>query len=109
MSHDTPDPRAGKRAGNVRAAFARAAGPTAPPTLDPVTDPAPARDPRGSKFTVLLGVDDALAFDEVALRVRRQLGRRADKSAIVRALIALAVEDDALTRQISDAIRQAER
>jgi len=53
-----------------------------------------------SKYTALLDVETATAFDELALRARRATGRRVEKSEILRALITLAADDASLRDQI---------
>ena len=75
---------------------------TAPEPEGPAAGPAPGDgvpsqrqngtpSQRQSKFTVLLDAEDAATFDELALTLRRRLGRRVGKGDIVRALIRLAV------------------
>lgn len=53
-----------------------------------------------SKFTVLLDPDAAAGFDQLALDVRRLIGRRVSKGDLVRALIALAADDPALRHRV---------
>lgn len=60
---------------------------------------------RGSKFTVILAPGDAEDFDAVVLAARRALGRRVDKSEVIRALIRLLTEDDELQRQVRAALQ----
>ena len=58
------------------------------------------RPPAGSKFTVILSPEDAATFDQLALDVRRRLGRRVVKGDLVRALVALAGDDATLRDQV---------
>lgn len=58
-----------------------------------------------SKFTVLLDPDTTIGFDQLALDIRRLLGRRVSKGDLVRALIALAAADPALRTQLLDELR----
>ncbi|HEV7452153.1 MAG TPA: hypothetical protein VGO16_12350 [Pseudonocardiaceae bacterium] len=67
--------------------------------------PAPAEAPPPSKFTVLLEHDAAADFDQLALDIRRLLGRRVSKGDLVRALIALAGADLTLRNQLIDELR----
>jgi len=80
--------------------FAAAAG----RRRSPATSPAPAAPSR--KYTVILDGQAADTFNETLLRVRRQLGRRVDRSQVVRELLALLAEDPALTGQIVDRLRE---
>lgn len=89
-------------------------GTTSPsPTASPATTAAsngastsaPAETPPPSKFTVLLEPDAATDFDQLALDIRRLLGRRVSKGDLVRALIALAAADPALRDQLIDELR----
>lgn len=99
-----------KRAGSARSAFARAGVGKAEPQLatedSGVAGDAAAALDEGqaaeskSKFTVLLDGDEAANFDSLALVLRRRLGRVVKKSDIVRALIALASDDQTLTAQL---------
>lgn len=70
---------------------------------DGASQPAEAHPP--SKFTVLLDPDAAIGFDQLALDIRRLLGRRVSKGDLVRALIALAAADPALRAQLLDELR----
>jgi hypothetical protein len=67
--------------------------------------PTPAEVPPPSKFTVLLEADAAADFDQLALDIRRLLGRRVSKGDLVRALIALAAANLALRDQLLDELR----
>ncbi len=85
-------------------------GPTPPsPAATAVSNgastPAPAEAPPPSKFTVLLEPDAAADFDQLALDIRRLLGRRVSKGNLVRALIALAAADPTLRDQLIDELR----
>lgn len=62
-------------------------------------------EPQHSKYTTLLDADTATAFDELALTARKALGRKVDKSRIVRELIMLAADDASLREQLIDQIR----
>lgn len=65
--------------------------------------------PRLSKFTVNLDPRDAEDFDALVLTARRALGRRVDKSEIVRALIALMGRDAALRQEVHELIGDVRR
>ncbi|MGH4022922.1 MAG: hypothetical protein ACRDT0_27550 [Pseudonocardiaceae bacterium] len=71
---------------------------------DGASTPTPAEAPP-SKFTVLLDPDAAAGFDQLALDVRRLIGRRVSKGDLVRALIALAAGDPALRHRVLDELR----
>jgi hypothetical protein len=82
--------------------------PSASPTVavpHSASSPAPAQAPPPSKFTVLLEADAAADFDQLALDIRRLLGRRVSKGDLVRALIALAAADLTLRDQLLDELR----
>ena len=72
---------------------------------DNASTPPPIEAPLPSKFTVLLDPDAAINFDQLALDIRRLLGRRVSKGDLVRALIALAAADPALRDQLLDQLR----
>ncbi len=82
-----------------------AASPAAAAALNSASTPAPAEAPPPSKFTVLLDPDAAADFDQLALDIRRFLGRRVSKGNLVRALIALAAADPTLRDQLLDELR----
>lgn len=90
----------GKRASTTRAAFQRVQAPT------PAAQRSSQDRRSGSKYTVLLGDDDALLWDQLAVRLRRDTGHRVDKSAIVRTLVYLAAEDAALYEQLTTQLRR---
>jgi hypothetical protein len=80
----------------------------APPTVATphnASTPPPAEAPPPSKFTVLLEAEAAADFDQLALDIRRLLGRRVSKGDLVRALIALAAADLTLRDQLLDELR----
>ena len=81
------------------------ASPTAAADSNSASTPAPAEAPPPSKFTVLLDPDAAADFDQLALNIRRLLGRRVSKGNLVRALIALAAADSTLRDQLLDELR----
>lgn len=81
------------------------ASPTATAASNNASTPAPAQAPPPSKFTVLLEPDAAADFDQLALDIRRLLGRRVSKGNLVRALIALAAADLTLREQLIDELR----
>jgi hypothetical protein len=72
---------------------------------DSALTPAPAEAPPPSKFTVLLDPDAAADFDQLALDIRRLLGRRVSKGNLVRALLALAAADPTLRDRLLDELR----
>jgi hypothetical protein len=79
--------------------------PAAAAASDSASPPAPAEAPLPSKFTVLLDPDAAIGFDQLALDIRRLLGRRVTKGDLVRALIALAATDLTLRDQLLSELR----
>ena len=105
-----------RRASQTRKAFDRAFAvptrPAVPPALadesaEPATPPASVPEqgqgtakPVLSKYTALLDADTATEFDGLALAARRKLGRKVDKSALMRALIRLAADDASLRDQV---------
>jgi hypothetical protein len=106
-----------QRAGVAREAFRRtkaaaAASPASAAAEPTPLQPAPAARaaqgdvPTRSKYTLLLSESDALMWDQLATQMRRDLHRRVDKSAIVRALVYLASEDADLRRQVAEQIAQ---
>lgn len=87
---------------------ASGAGRQAAPGEPPAVSTAQA-GPRQSKFTVNLDARDAEDFDRLVLTARRALGRRVDKSEIVRALIAMMGRDAALRQEVHELIRDVRR
>jgi hypothetical protein len=81
------------------------ASPTATAASNGASTSAPAEAPPPSKFTVLLDHDAAADFDQLAVDIRRLLGRRVSKGDLVRALIALAAGDLTLRNQLIDELR----
>lgn len=59
-------------------------------------------DRQTSKFTVLLDTSDAASFDELALALRRRLGRRIGKADILRGLLALVEERPEIVGQLAE-------
>jgi hypothetical protein len=101
------------RASNASQAFSRlsppktptpGAGATAPPPQNTRSIEREAAHPR--KKTLLLSDDDALMWDQLAMTLRRDLGRKVDKSAMVRALVYLAAEDEDLRRELTEVLRR---
>lgn len=94
---------------DLAARFGRAAAPK-PQQVDP---PAPAKapaaqreEPKGSKFTVIFSREEAEAFDEFLLGARRRLGRRVDKSEVLRNLLELTYSDPSLEQQLLERLRK---
>jgi hypothetical protein len=81
------------------------ASPTTTATSNSASTSAPAEAAPPSKFTVLLEPDAAADFDQLALDIRRLLGRRVSKGNLVRALIALAAADLTLRDQLIEELR----
>ena len=79
--------------------------PAAAAASDSASPPPPAEAPLPSKFTVLLDPDAAIGFDQLAVDIRRLLGRRVTKGDLVRALIALAAADHTLRNQLLSELR----
>jgi hypothetical protein len=82
----------------------------APDQPEATASPNPAASPTveappPSKFTVLLEHDAAADFDQLALDIRRLLGRRVPKGDLIRALIALAAADLTLRDQLLDELQ----
>lgn len=61
--------------------------------------------PRTSKFTVLFSRADTEDFDELLVGIRRRLGRRVDKSEVVRCLLRLTLADPSLESQLVEHLR----
>lgn len=70
---------------------------------------AEAEKPRMTKYTALLDDATGVAFDELALVARRKLGRKVDKSELVRVLILLTADDASLRDQVIDQLAAATR
>ena len=81
------------------------ASPTTTATSNSASTSVPAEAAPPSKFTVLLEPDAAADFDQLALDIRRLLGRRVSKGNLVRALIALAAADLTLRDQLIEELR----
>jgi hypothetical protein len=81
------------------------ASPTTTATSNSASTSAPAEAAPPSKFTVLLEPDAAADFDQLALDIRRLLGRRVSKGNLVRALIALAAANPTLRDQLIEELR----
>jgi hypothetical protein len=81
------------------------ASPAATAASNSASTPTPAEAPPPSKFTVLLDPDAAADFDQLALNIRRLLGRRVSKGNLIRALIALAAADPTLRDRLLDELR----
>lgn len=104
------------RAGRAAAVFERMEPkPPAEAPADPSTStttrstPPPAKDEKKKqqiKYTVLLDVDDAVMWDELAVTLLRSMGKKIDKSAIVRTLVYLATEDEGIRRQLIETLKR---
>lgn len=70
--------------------------------------PEPEPEPEGprSKYTLLLDQRDALALDQLALMLRRRLGRPVDKSEMLRALIRLTEKETDVYLALADALNR---
>lgn len=90
---------------DLAARFGRAAGAVPATTPEAVVDSeSPARL---SKFTVQLDRRHAEDFDAVVLGARRALGRRVDKSEVVRVLIRLLIADANLRAEVHQHLAEA--
>jgi Arc/MetJ-type ribon-helix-helix transcriptional regulator len=74
-------------------------------TRRPVHKPAPAAQ---RKYTVLLDSELADDFDGSLLHFRRQVGRRVDKSEVIRELVSLFNEDPTLAKEIAGRLQAAD-
>lgn len=84
---------------------AEVAAPTPPPASAAQTGPGPAV----SKFTLKFPMEEAAAFDEwLALRARRELGRRVEKREVVLALLDELYLNPGLERRILDRLAHLE-
>ena len=101
------------RASGASQAFSRLS--TSKTPVEPSSTPAPKKpspvaatsiEKKTSKYTLLLSDDDALMWDQLAMTLRRDLGRKIDKSAMVRALVYLAAEDEDLRRELTEVLRR---
>jgi hypothetical protein len=108
-----------RRASETRSALTR--GLTVPPpqagheTPEETAAPSPSAEriptrtpPLTSKYTANLDADTAAEFDGLALTARRKLGRRVDKSDILKTLIHLAADDASLREQLITELGAAE-
>jgi hypothetical protein len=106
--------RSSGSASQAAAAFGRALQPqTRPPAAAPPASSgaglsAPVEEPKRSKYTLLLDPEEAVSLDQLVLSARRQLGRRVDKSTLLRVLVTLAADDPALLAQVVGEIRRRE-
>jgi hypothetical protein len=66
-------------------------------------NPETSRDRR--KFTLIFRREEAEALDEFLLHARRRLGRRVDKSEVVRSLLELTYTDPSLEEQLLEHLR----
>lgn len=78
------------------AAFASAASRRTKPTATAT----PAGEQR--KYTVLLDADLADSVDTALIRLRRQVGRKVDRSAVVRELLVMLTDDPTLARSVAE-------
>jgi hypothetical protein len=120
MTAERPDGKtARRRASETRNALTR--GLTVPPrptsheTPQETAAPSPSEEhpparttPLTSKYTANLDPDTAAEFDGLALTARRKLGRRVDKSDILKTLIHLAADDASLRDQMITQLGAAE-
>jgi hypothetical protein len=106
VTAERPDGKtARRRASETRSALTRGLTPPSRPTstdeLEATTAPPPPTErPPTSKYTANLDADTATEFDGLALAARRKLGRRVDKSDILKTLIRLAADDATLRDQL---------
>jgi hypothetical protein len=59
-----------------------------------------------SVYTARFDADTAAAFDGLALAARRKLGRKVDKSELVRAFITMAADDGSLRDEVIEEVRR---
>lgn len=96
----------------MRRGFARPSSRTAAPaeaTPAPAPEAAPApkdTKPPMTKYTALLDLDTADAFDGLARAARRHTGKTIGKAEILRALILLAADDASLRDQLMAELRK---
>jgi len=104
--------RSSGSASQAAAAFGRALAPQARPQAAPPSTPAAgvpvSPKQERSKYTLLLDPEEAVSLDQLVLSARRQLGRKVDKSTLLRVLVALAADDPALLAQVVGEIRRRE-
>jgi hypothetical protein len=121
MTAQRPDGKtARRRASETRNALTRgltapprptsqeARGETAAPPSPSEERPSARTTPLTSKYTANLDADTAAEFDGLALTARRKLGRRVDKSDILKTLIHLAADDASLRDQLITQLGAAE-
>lgn len=106
MSKNTGRASSASRAFGQLAAPKKQAQPEAAPAPKPKNPSPVAKTDKPSKYTLLLSDDDALMWDQLAMTLRRDLGRKVDKSAMVRALVYLAAEDEDLRRELAEVLRR---
>lgn len=100
-----------KRASAASAAFGRALGPAPQSAAEPEPEAVPVTRPKAKqdnrlKYTLLLDPDEAGAFDEVTIRLRRKLVRRVDKAEVLRAMISMLADDPSLLNDLSEQMRR---
>ncbi|NUR04314.1 MAG: hypothetical protein HOY79_49775 [Streptomyces sp.] len=68
----------------------------------------PAAGPDTASYTLRWHADDAAEADELRTALRKQTGRRSlDQSAVIRALLKLAIDDQAVRAALVDELRSA--
>jgi hypothetical protein len=120
MTAERPDGKTvRRRASETRNALTRGltapARPTSQEAPEETAAPSPSAErpatrtaPPTSKYTANLDADTAAEFDGLALTARRKLGRRVDKSDILKTLIHLAADDASLRDQLIAELGAAE-
>jgi S1-C subfamily serine protease len=91
---------------DVASRFRRTAG-VAAVSPAPALAPSPAARAGLSKYTVLFAAAETDVLDEFQLRAKRELHRRVDKSEVLRVLVAMVGDDEALARDVLDRLRGA--
>lgn len=96
-----------RRAADLRGHLGGTTPPSSPAATasNSASTPAPTEALPPSKFTVLLDPNAAADFDQLAVDIRRLLGRRVSKGDLVRALIALTAADPTLRGQLLHQLR----
>ncbi len=95
-THSRAEDRASQYA---HAATARSTSRPSPHAPSPLTGPQ-------VKYTVLLPQSTAQSFDERLLSIRREVGRRVDKSHVIRELLSLLEDDSELEAQVVERLKR---